>query len=121
MMQRGIRLDFLTDGSFRVFEVDRPGVQVKKIGTLEWLVQNHKDKSDARIQRKDSKLGFQLWGTVDLWLDGTMLRFLLECRYQLLPNTTTQDYNDKYFSAMVRRLDECDLMNLERFVVAKAL
>lgn len=55
------------------------------------------------------------------WTKPGIDAFLNECGYQLLSDTDVKDYNDKYLEPVGRKLEDKDLLTMERFVVAKVL
>lgn len=64
-------------------------------------------------------------GKGEPWLSGwskdEFSDFLLRCGYRVLSDTSVGDHNDAYLGSIGRRLEHDEVLNMERFVVAKAL
>jgi methyltransferase (TIGR00027 family) len=52
------------------------------------------------------------------WSPEEFAAFLKECGYDVISDTTTRDYNESYLGAMGRKLEEKDVVSIERFVMA---
>ncbi|CAB9500361.1 Exhibits S-adenosyl-L-methionine-dependent methyltransferase activity (By similarity) [Seminavis robusta] len=75
-------------------------------------------KACSMILKQSARVG-EPWITG--WTQEGFADFLKECGYQVVSDTTCKDYNDKYLAPLGRKLDEKDIINLERLVVAKLL
>lgn len=54
------------------------------------------------------------------WTSAEFGEFLEDCGYEVVSDTTQEDYNETYLKDVGRQLEEKDLLSMERFVVAKA-
>jgi len=75
-------------------------------------------KSYQRIQQLAAKVG-EPW--VSGWTKEDFRVFLRENGYEVVSDTAMSDYNLTYLKDVNRQLPEEELMNLERFVVARTL
>jgi O-methyltransferase involved in polyketide biosynthesis len=55
------------------------------------------------------------------WTQVEFATFLKELGYQVESDTTAKDYNDSYLEPLGRRMKEEEILNMERFVVAKTV
>ncbi|KAL7531189.1 hypothetical protein ACHAXR_003888 [Thalassiosira sp. AJA248-18] len=53
------------------------------------------------------------------WSKEEFQDFIKDCGYQVISDTAPEDYNDTYLKSVGRKLDEKDILSMERFVVAK--
>ena len=83
------------------------------------------DPSQVASNPKVCERVVKLSGSVgEPWISGwgqeEFAAFLKECgRYDVISDTTTRDYNESYLGAVGRKLEEKDVVSIERFVMAK--
>ena len=56
---------------------------------------------------------------ISYWSKMDFEEFLNICGYQVVSDTSPEDYNDSYLNSVGRRMNEDELLSMERFVVAK--
>lgn len=75
-------------------------------------------KRIGMIKRMAAKVG-EPW--ISGWTKDEFASFLKDCGYDIVSDTTQEDYNDGYLQPVGRKLEDEDILNIERFVVAKVL
>jgi O-methyltransferase involved in polyketide biosynthesis len=55
------------------------------------------------------------------WSKEEFEKFIKECGYEVVSDTSQEDYNDTYLKGVGRQLDQDDLLSMERFVIAKKI
>lgn len=88
-------------------------VDQKCMGDIESLPKQYK-----WIRNLASKVG-EPW--VSGWTKDEFAQFLKGLGYEVVSDTTQEDYNETYLKDVDRQLGKDDLLNMERFVVAKIL
>eukprot|EP00956_Cyclotella_meneghiniana_P030930 scaffold79666_cov76-Cyclotella_meneghiniana.AAC.5 len=88
-------------------------VDEKCMGDKESLSKQHR-----LIRTLAEKVG-EPW--ISGWTPDEFAKFMKDLGYEVLSDTTQGDYNETYLKEVGRQLPEEDLLNMERFVVAKVL
>lgn len=88
-------------------------VDDKCMGHMESLSKQHR-----LIRSMVEKVG-EPW--ISWWTPDGFAKFMKELGYEVLSDTTQGDYNETYLKEVGRQLAEEDLLNMERFVIAKVL
>lgn len=78
----------------------------------------HDPKWSETIVKSAGRVG-EPW--ISGWTQKDFSFFLKECGYGVVSNTTVKDYNEFYLEPLGRKLDETELVGIERFVKATLL